>query len=83
MNPKQNTPIKILTPRSALTQENWPGETDEFSYQTIRDEVSVRDLHTTILHQLGIDHDRLTYLLQGRRDRLTDARGYVARGLLE
>ena len=83
MNPKQNTPIKILTPCSALTQENWPGETDEFSYQTIRDEVSVRDLHTTILHQLGIDHDRLTYLLQGRRYRLTDVHGYVARGLLE
>ena len=83
MNTKQNTPIKILTPYSALTQENWPGETDEFSYQTIRDKVSVHDLHTTILHQLGIDHDRLTYLLQGRRYRLTDVHGYVARGLLE
>ena len=83
MNTKQNTPIKILTPYSALTQENWPGEMDEFSYQTIRDEVSVHDLHTTILHQLGIDHDRLTYLLQGRRYRLTDFHGYVARGLLE
>ena len=80
---KQNTPNKIPTPYSALTQENWPGETDEFSYQTIRDEVSVHDLHTTILHQFGIDHDRLTYLLQGRRYRLTDVHGYVARGLLE
>jgi len=58
------------------------GETDEFSYQTIRDEVSVHDLHATILHQLGIDHERLTYLFQGRRYRLTDVHGHVARGLL-
>ncbi len=59
------------------------GETDEFSYRTIRDEVSVHDLHATILHQLGIDHERLTYLFQGRRYRLTDVHGHVARGLLE
>lgn len=35
------------------------------------------------LHQLGIDHERLTYLFQGRHYRLTDVHGYVARGLLE
>ncbi len=35
------------------------------------------------LHQLGIDHGRLTYLFQGRRYRSTDVHGYVARGLLE
>ena len=58
------------------------GETDEFSYKTVRDEVTVHDLHATILHQLGIDHERLTYLFQGRRYRLTDVHGHVVRELL-
>ncbi len=58
------------------------GETDDFSYQAVRDEVSVHDLHATILHQLGIDHERLTYLFQGRRYRLTDVHGRIVRELL-
>ncbi|MBT3480379.1 MAG: DUF1501 domain-containing protein [Opitutales bacterium] len=58
------------------------GETDDFSYQAVRDEVSVHDLHATILHQLGIDHERLTYLFQGRRYRLTDVHGRVVRELI-
>jgi uncharacterized protein (DUF1501 family) len=58
------------------------GETDEFSYKTILNEVTVHDLHATILHQLGIDHERLTYLFQGRRYRLTDVHGRVVRELL-
>ncbi len=58
------------------------GETDEFGYQSILDEVTVHDLHATILHQLGIDHERLTYLFQGRRYRLTDVHGRVVHDLL-
>ncbi|MEM7391159.1 MAG: DUF1501 domain-containing protein [Verrucomicrobiota bacterium] len=58
------------------------GETDAFSYRVARDEVPVHDLHATILHQLGIDHERLTHLFQGRRYRLTDVHGHVVRGLL-
>jgi hypothetical protein len=58
------------------------GETDDFSYRVVRDEVSVHDLHTTILHQLGIDHERLTWLFQGRRYRLTDIHGHLVRDLL-
>jgi len=58
------------------------GETDEFSYTSIKDEVPVHDLHATILHQLGIDHERLTYFFQGRRFRLTDVHGHVVKGLL-
>jgi len=58
------------------------GETDEFSYRVVRDEVPVHDLHATILHQLGIDHERLTWLFQGRRYRLTDVEGHVVHGLL-
>jgi hypothetical protein len=48
------------------------GATDEFGYKSVEDRVSVPDLHATILHQLGIDHTRLTYLHNGRPERLTD-----------
>ncbi len=58
------------------------GETDEFSYRAVRDEVTVHDLHATILHQLGIDHERLTFLFQGRHYRLTDIQGQVVNDLL-
>ena len=47
------------------------GETDEFSYNIVRDPVHIRDLNATILHQLGIDHRRLTYPYQGLDQRLT------------
>ena len=58
------------------------GETDDFSYNVVRDGVHVHDLHATILHLLGIDHERLTYKHQGRRFRLTDVHGNVVRRLL-
>ena len=58
------------------------GKTDELGYGVAENEVTVHDLHATILHQLGIDHERLTYLFQGRRYRLTDVEGHVVRGLL-
>lgn len=51
------------------------GSTDEFGYNVIEDRVHVHDLQATILHQLGIDHERLTYKHQGRRYRLTDVHG--------
>ena len=47
------------------------GETDDFSYNVVRDPVHVRDLSATILHLLGIDHTRLTYPFQGLDQRLT------------
>ena len=58
------------------------GETDAFSYRPVRDEVTVHDLHATLLNQLGLDHERLTWLFQGRRYRLTDVHGHVVKGLL-
>lgn len=58
------------------------GETDEFGYKAVVDRVSVNDLHATILHELGIDHTRLTYEHNGRRYRLTDVAGRVVRELL-
>lgn len=58
------------------------GETDEFSYNVVKDGVHVHDLHATLLHLMGIDHERLTYTFQGRRFRLTDVHGRVVTPLL-
>jgi uncharacterized protein (DUF1501 family) len=58
------------------------GETCEYGYNVVRDPVHVHDLQATILHQLGLDHERLNYRYQGRRFRLTDVHGNVVRPLL-
>ncbi|PAW74655.1 MAG: sulfatase [Pedosphaera sp. Tous-C6FEB] len=58
------------------------GETCEFGYNIANNGVSVHDLQTTLLHQLGIDHERLTYKFQGRRYRLTDVHGELVKGLV-
>jgi uncharacterized protein (DUF1501 family) len=58
------------------------GETDELGFHIARDEVHVHDLQATILHCLGLDHERLTYRYQGRDFRLTDVHGHVVRGIL-
>jgi uncharacterized protein (DUF1501 family) len=47
------------------------GETDDMSYNITKNPVHIRDLHATLLHQLGIDHERLTYPFQGLDQRLT------------
>lgn len=58
------------------------GATDEFGYHAVENKVHVHDLHATILHQLGIDHKRLTFRSQGRDFRLTDVHGRVVKDLL-
>ena len=58
------------------------GETDDFSYNVVKDPVHVHDLNATILHCMGIDHTRLTYRFQGRHYRLTDVHGEVVKGVL-
>ncbi len=58
------------------------GETDELGYNVIQDGVHVHDLQATILNQLGIDHEALTYKFAGRRYRLTDVHGKVVRAIL-
>ncbi len=58
------------------------GETDDFSYNIARDPVHVHDWQATILHCLGVDHERLTFKYQGRRYRLTDVHGKVVPALL-
>jgi hypothetical protein len=59
------------------------GETDDFSYNIVRDPVHVHDLHATMLHCLGIDHKRLTFRYQGRNHRLTDVAGNVVESILK
>ncbi len=58
------------------------GETDDYSYNIVKDPVHVHDLNATILHCLGIDHKKLTYRFQGRYFRLTDVHGEVVKPLL-
>ena len=58
------------------------GETDDYSYNIVKDPVHVHDLHATMLHLLGIDHRRLTFKFQGRHHRLTDVHGNVVQEIL-
>jgi hypothetical protein len=59
------------------------GETDDFSYNVVKDPVPVRDFNATILHCLGIDHNRLTYKFQGLDQKLTGTTpASVVQGLL-
>ena len=58
------------------------GATDDFSYNITENPVHVHDLHATLLHLLGIDHEKLTYRFQGRYFRLTDVHGHVVKDIL-
>ena len=58
------------------------GETDELGHKAVVDRVSINDLHATILHLLGIHHERLIYRYNGRDFRLTDVAGEVVRKIL-
>lgn len=58
------------------------GATDEFGWHSIENKVHVHDLHATILHLMGIDHEKLTYQYSGRNFRLTDVHGHVVREIL-
>ena len=58
------------------------GDTDDFCYNIVKDPVHIHDLNATILHTLGIDHERLTFRSQGRDFRLTDVHGKVVTGVL-
>ena len=53
------------------------GETDDYSYNIVKDPVHIHDLNATTLHLLGIDHTKLTYRFAGRDYRLTDVHGTV------
>jgi hypothetical protein len=58
------------------------GQTDDFGYNIVSDGIHVHDMQATILNNLGVDHERLTFKFQGRRFRLTDVSGTVAKQML-
>ena len=58
------------------------GATDDFGYRPVRDKVHLHDLHATVLHLLGLDHERLTYRHTGRDFRLTDVYGDVVHDII-
>ena len=58
------------------------GETDEWGFHAVQGKVHMHDLHATILHQLGLDHTRLTFLYDGRPFRLTDVHGHVVHEII-
>ncbi len=58
------------------------GETDEYGYFVVENRVEVHDLHATMLHLLGMDHERLTFRFSGRDMRLTDVKGHVLHDIL-
>ncbi|MBG86616.1 MAG: sulfatase [Verrucomicrobiales bacterium] len=58
------------------------GETDDYCYNIVKDPIHVHDLNATILHLLGIDHERLTYRFQGRQYRLTDVHGELVQAAM-
>ncbi len=58
------------------------GATDEFGFEAKTDRVHLHDLHATVLHLMGLDHQQLTYFHQGRQERLTDVAGNVVHGII-
>ena len=58
------------------------GATDDFGYQAAKDETTIYDLHATMLHLLGLDHERLSFYHNGIERRLTDVHGHVIRDVL-
>jgi uncharacterized protein (DUF1501 family) len=58
------------------------GETDEFGFQGVEGRIHMHDLHATLLHQLGLDHKRLTFQHAGRNYRLTDVHGKVVHDVI-
>ena len=58
------------------------GKTDDYCYNIVENPVHIHDLNATLLHCLGLDHQRLTYRFQGRDFRLTDLHGTVVKGIL-
>ena len=58
------------------------GATDDFGFNVVRDPVHVHDFQATVMHLLGVDHERLTFRFQGRQFRLTDIHGKIVKGVL-
>ncbi len=89
-SPPQTTRVSSSSPRcftvlmagAGVNKGTTYGETDDFSYNIVKEGVHVHDLNATILHLMGVEHTRLTYRYQGRDFRLTDIHGEVVKKLL-
>jgi hypothetical protein len=71
------TPSRCGWPAAESNRASRSGETDDLGFNVTGDRVHVHDLHATLLHLLGFDHEKLTYRFQGRDFRLTDVMGLV------
>ena len=58
------------------------GATDEFGFKAVENPVHVHDLHATMLHLMGLDHEKLTYRYSGRDFRLTDVHGRIVQEII-
>jgi hypothetical protein len=58
------------------------GATDELGFEAVENKVHLHDLHATLLHLMGLDHELLTFFYQGRDESLTDVGGHVIRDIL-
>ena len=58
------------------------GKTDDYGYRVVENKTTIHDIHATMLHLLGVDHERLTFHFGGRDVRLTDVHGHVVKGIL-
>ena len=74
--------FSIFMAGGGVKQGSIYGATDEFGYHAVEDRMHIHDLHATILHLMGLDHEKLTFRYSGRDFRLTDVAGVVARKLL-
>ena len=79
--PKRGVNAEGIVATTLLSLGPW-GATDEFGWNVVESKVHVHDLHATILHLLGLDHERLTYHYGGRNHRLTDVYGNVVHQIL-
>ena len=76
------TPITVWLAGGGVKSGFSYGETDEFGHHAVKDKVHMHDLHATLLHLLGMDHEKLTFRHAGRDYRLTDVHGHVVKGML-
>ncbi len=74
--------LRAMEDPSFLHTGQFYGKPDELGDGLAKDPVHVHDFNATILHLLGIDHERLTFRYQGRQFRLTDVHGKVVKGVL-
>ena len=82
LNSHSNVNLPLLLAGGGIKPGISYGQTDDFCYNVAENPVHVHDLQATLLHCLGVNHEKLTYRFQGRDYRLTDVHGNVVKGIL-